>query len=182
MPWARFDDKFYAHPKTHRLGRHRLAAIGLHTLAVTWSCDQLTDGVIPTGVVTMLGGSKVVADALVEAGMWRWSGERDEYLIHDFLDYNKSRGQVERERAQWRDRQGKSRGGSRGVSRRGTKENARESLDRVARGLSTESNSPVPVPASREIESTGKREGEGSGERVSRFDMPSVGDVFGGKS
>jgi hypothetical protein len=109
VPWARFDDKFYAHPKTYKLGRLRLPAIGLHVLAVTYCCHLLTDGKVPADVVVLLGGTKQLTDALVRAGMWYWSEERNEYLIHDFDEYNKTRAQVEKERAEWRKRQGRSR-------------------------------------------------------------------------
>ena len=159
MPWARFDDKFYAHPKTYRLGKLRLPAIGLHLLAVTWSCDQLTDGVIPEDALVMLGGTPAVAQALVHAGMWHHSEERREYLIHDFIDYNKSRDQVLRDREKWRERQGASRGVSQGVSRRDTQRDAQESLARVTEGVtarvSSESRSPVPVPVPEGIKRTG---------------------------
>ncbi len=131
MPWARFDDKFYAHPKTYRLGKLRLPAIGLHLCAVTWCCDLLTDGIVPADAVTMLGGTRQLAQALVDAGMWHYSDERGEYLIHDFDVYNPTREQVEKRREDWRRRQGRSRKGSRGDSNGVSRRDTVESQQRV---------------------------------------------------
>ncbi len=171
MPWARFDDKFYAHPKTYRLGKHRMAAIGLHLCAVTWCCDQLTDGVVPETAVAMLGGTKQLADALVDAGMWHHSEERGEYLIHDFDHYNKTRDQVERQREEWRRRQGKSRKGSRRDNGVTLDESHAAALDRVNESRSR-SRSRVP-----ENESTS---GNGIREGGSRGDLTSIGAVLPG--
>jgi len=173
MPWARFDDKFYAHPKTYRLGRLRLPAIGLHVLAVTWSCDQLTDGVVPEDVVVMLGGTPAIVEALVAARMWHHSSERREYLIHDFIEYNKTRQQVLRDREKWRDRQGKSRGVSpRDTQRDSDRDTARDTLRNLAESRSPV---PVPVPISRDSEESG------TGAK-SKGEPTHIADMLGGRA
>ncbi len=100
MPYAWLDDDFYDHPKLDRLptGTTRLACIGLYWLAISWSNRYLTDGLIPADRVRRLGGSRLLADALVEARLWERSA--DDYVVHDFGDYSKLRVQVEVERQQ----------------------------------------------------------------------------------
>lgn len=93
MPWGRLDDGLYDHPKLDLLGRSKLQAVGLWTLAISWSNRRLTDGFIPTDRVLALNGTEAIAERLVVAGMF----ERADggYLIHDFLTFNESREQVE---------------------------------------------------------------------------------------
>ena len=92
MPWGRLDDSLYDHPKLDRLGRNRLACIGLNTVAVSWCNRYLTDGALPADRVVRLGGTLSLADVLVEAGLWERTD--DGYRIHDFLDYNQSKEDV----------------------------------------------------------------------------------------
>ncbi len=102
MPWGRIDDSFYDHPKLDRLGPDRLPAIGLHWLAVSWCNRWLTDGVVTRDRVEKLGGSAALADALVVACLWE--RHPDGYLIHDFLEFNDSRADVEGRRRAERDK------------------------------------------------------------------------------
>ena len=68
MPWFIVDDGFHAHKKTVRAG---VGAIGLWTLAGSWSADQLTDGWIPDYVAARLDPDYLDhAHALVRAGLW----------------------------------------------------------------------------------------------------------------
>lgn len=102
MTWARIDDRFHSHPKVASLGPYMLACVGLHTLALSWCNDQLTDGAIPTDQVPRLAGDltlllpqgqpwELVA-RLVAVGMWEEM--ESGYRIHDFLDYNPSKRHV----------------------------------------------------------------------------------------
>jgi hypothetical protein len=168
MVWARFDDHYWSNPKFYRLGKDRLAGIGLHACAVTWSSQHLTDGIIPESIVTQaLGGHRGLADGLVRAGLWFYSAERGEYLINDYLDYNPSRSQVESRRDAWRDRQGKSRGVSRRDTARDTqRDTARDQMSPV----------PVPVPDTRFVEQNGTGRGESEGgRRALRSVMEGIG-------
>ena len=92
MPWGRLDDSLYDHPKLDRL-RHRLAAVGLHALALSWCNRWLTDGHVSRRQVAKLGGTARLADDLVGAGLWERDGQ--DYRIHDFLEFNQSREEVE---------------------------------------------------------------------------------------
>ena len=109
MPWGRIDDSLYDHPKLNDLGRYRLQCIGLWTVAISWANRYLTDGHIPTDQVKRLGGSTALADHLVRAGLWQKVA--DGYRVHDFLEFNASRREVEAGRAAARERMRKKRSG-----------------------------------------------------------------------
>ena len=99
MPWGRVDDHHYRHEKVAELHEdHRKGAIALFWLAISWCNDRLTDGRVPRGTVRILGGEIAEADELVRVGLWEPDGSG--YRIHDFLDFNKSKAQVEQERVQ----------------------------------------------------------------------------------
>jgi hypothetical protein len=107
MAWVRLDDGFWRHPKVLGLPAN---AFQLHIAALCWSAEQRTDGYLTKAslvhiraVLWQRSGSRVAA-RLVEAGLWEKApdGSDWQYRIHDFLDYNPSREQVERERARWR--------------------------------------------------------------------------------
>lgn len=69
MTWFKVDDSFNSHPKTLETS---LAAIGLWTLAGSWSGKHLTDGFVPDNAVLSLSrGSTKLADELVAAGLWK---------------------------------------------------------------------------------------------------------------
>lgn len=93
--WVRLDDQFHCHEKVAELEPDlMLAAVGLHALALSWCGDRLTDGVLPKGQPARLAGRNVddLIAELVRVGLW----ERTEngYRIHDYLDYNPSREEV----------------------------------------------------------------------------------------
>lgn len=101
MPWGRVDDQHYRHEKVALLPEeHRKGALALFWLAISWCNDRLTDGLVPAGIVRTLGGDMEEADALVSVGLWERDGRN--FRVHDYLDFNKSRRQIEEERAQRR--------------------------------------------------------------------------------
>lgn len=104
MPWARIDDTFYDHPKVVAVP---LAAVGLHVKALSWCNRYLTDGLVPAAAVKRLGGTRRLADELVEQGLWERVGTA--YAIHDFLAFSKSKEQVEEDRAAAAGRQRRAR-------------------------------------------------------------------------
>ena len=72
MAWFKVDDKLHSSRKVMSIPkRQRLAAIGLWTLAGSWSADQETDGIIPDYMIAEWGGTRAVVQALVDAGLWR---------------------------------------------------------------------------------------------------------------
>ncbi len=69
MVWFKVDDRLHSHPKALATS---LAALGLWTLAGSWSGDHLTDGFVSDQAVSLLSrGSNELADELVAAGLWR---------------------------------------------------------------------------------------------------------------
>lgn len=99
MAWFKVDDKLHSHPKVVDVP---LRAMGLWVKAGAWCSDQLTDGVIPKSVVTMLGASRADAVALVKAGLWEETASG--YVFHDWLEQNPSRDSVQQKRRQGSER------------------------------------------------------------------------------
>lgn len=133
MPWVKLSDDF---PDTPKLGMIeptlRPFAVELYIAGLCYSARMLTDGFIPGGHLRRLVDVEAhgiepvrIAAELVAVGLWQET-ERG-YTVHDFLDYNRSREQVEQEREAWRDRQSRHRQVSREES-------------------PCDSNSPGPVP------------------------------------
>jgi hypothetical protein len=114
MPWARLSDDFYDHPKVEALpDAIRLACVGLHILAISWSNRFLTDGVIPPNRIHRLGGKPVHRAALIAVGLWD-ELDSGSIQIHDFHDYNATKESIlaEREAARTRMATLRSRRGS----------------------------------------------------------------------
>ncbi|MEV5673484.1 mucin-2 [Streptomyces sp. NPDC052503] len=114
MAWLKVDDTSHAHPKFLRAGN---AAIGLWVRAGAYVAQHLTEGVIP-GVVAQLYGTAPQVRKLVAAGLWHAHGHdctvcpqppAGDYVMHDYLIYNPTRGKVEDERAAAADRQKRAR-------------------------------------------------------------------------
>ena len=108
MPWARFDERFPTHRKVRRLSD---AAFRLHVSAICWGCEYLTNGHIsPADIkdITELRKVEHVATELVESGRWHLPGHNcpslhcwdisDGWLIHNFLEFNPSKQEVEQKR------------------------------------------------------------------------------------
>jgi len=105
MTYFKVDDHFHSHPKILDLG---LEAIGLWTLAGSWSGEQLTDGFISSSLIARLGGSPETAQALVDAGLWEIA--EGGYLFHDWDAHNQTKAQVIESRELWRSKKEKQRG------------------------------------------------------------------------
>src|SRR6266702_5765068 len=106
MPWFRLDDSFHSHPKVIAAGNE---ATGLFVRCGTHAAEHLTDGFVGRDIVTLYG-DETLAAALVRVRLWHRA--RGGWTIHDYLDYNPSREQVERERKEARERMRKRRNGS----------------------------------------------------------------------
>ncbi len=104
MSWFRVDDTLAAHPKTRKAG---LAAMGLWTVAGSWSSQQLTEGFVPEWFVATWPQGKKLARQLVVAGMWEPAKEGDEqgWLFHDWIDSNPTAEKEKERRRKARDRQ-----------------------------------------------------------------------------
>jgi hypothetical protein len=113
MTWARLDDRLHAHPKAIKAG---LEAMGVWVMALSYCAAYGTDGRVDRDAVERICGSRKVFERVTKrleaCGLW----ERDEtgsgFRIHDFLDYNPSRSDVEKEN------ENKRKGGIEGARRR----------------------------------------------------------------
>lgn len=112
MPWANLDDNFPDHPKVAALSD---GAFRLHTSGIVYCARYLTDGKVPKVQVPGLSPTyrPVHLRELVAAGLWKAQGNH--YIIHDYLQWNRSKAQVEAER------DAKSRAGKKGAQNRWAK-------------------------------------------------------------
>lgn len=96
MSWHRVDDDFYAHPKVQAAG---VEAIGLWTLAASWSCKYLTGGLLTKQNLVCLDptGFADKAKRLVESGLWIEDG--DAYRFHDWDKYHAEANAVAKKRS-----------------------------------------------------------------------------------
>lgn len=97
MAWVKLDDQFFANPKVIDLPKDaKLLYLG----GLTHAAAQLTDGTLTPGAVRMICAMVDVdrgqADALVAAGLWDRDGEN--FIIHDYLNYNRTAEQVKSDR------------------------------------------------------------------------------------
>jgi len=102
--WVRLDADYFTNPKTLAAGRDGRA---LHLASICWVARHLTDGHIPSEALDTIlhsaGVKRSTVDAVVHSGLWTPNGVG--YVVHDYLESNPSRADVEREREQWRQRQ-----------------------------------------------------------------------------
>ena len=151
MTWVKVDDLITEHEKCVGLSD---AAWTLWLHGLLYCSRNLTDGRIPAAMLPRLSAVKnprKAAGELVSAGLW---DERDgAWWVHDYLDHQRSKAQVEAEREAAAERQRKAR------ERRSQEKSQRESRRDigVSRGpvtlLETETetetdvNPPTPLPS-----------------------------------
>lgn len=134
MAWVRLDDQFPDHPKVLGLSDQ---AFRLHVTALCYCSAQLTDGRV-TALLTrrltwFVTDSNAVTNELVTAGLWERDG--DDFIIHDYLEYNPSAEQVKSARKANADRQKRHRTHSNG------------NRNALRNALVTTSPSPSPSPS-----------------------------------
>lgn len=103
MPWFNVDDGAHCHPKVIMAGN---AAFGLFTRLGSYSSAYATEGRVPAAIVHSYG-SKAEISRLMAAGMLHRDG--DDYVMHDFLDYNRDAAQIARDRAKAAERKRRQR-------------------------------------------------------------------------
>ena len=127
MTWVRLDDQFGEHPKIVGLSDRAFRA---HVTGLLYCGRYLTDGRLPRGV---LPPARALAE-LVAAGLWTANGT-GEYSIHDYLEYQPTREQVEREIAQ-----------KRAAGRAGGKAAAKARAKAAAKAPPQAKSKPIPIP------------------------------------
>ncbi len=116
MTWFKLDDNFARNPKVLQCSPE---AMWLYVAAGCYCGQYLTDGVVPAQAIpglTTIRKPMPRAFELVAAGLWHVVDGGDAYEMHDYLDYNPSREQVEEERRKARER--RTNGGKRSGERR----------------------------------------------------------------
>lgn len=97
MAWLRIDDRVRTHPKVVKAGP---AAAWLWFCGICYCREHLTDGLIPKVMLNTLApgltSTKACAKRLVEVGLWHDGSEY--YEVHDFLDWNPKRDDIEASR------------------------------------------------------------------------------------
>lgn len=118
MAWFALDDGFDTHPKVRKAGN---AAIGLFVRLGVHATKHLTEGHLDGTIVRDYGTAATIRK-LLTVGMLHEPGHgcprcpqpaADGFYIHDYLDYNKSRAQIEAAREAARKRQQRGRDTSR---------------------------------------------------------------------
>lgn len=133
MTWFKVDDGFHKHRKRIRAGltMEGLAAIGLWTVAGSWSADELTDGFVPDDVMDYLapGIGQDLGKRLEFARLWQRNaegvlvpanpggvyvpdggkGNEPGWQFHQWEDHQPTREQVMAERAAAAERQRRAR-------------------------------------------------------------------------
>lgn len=96
MAWLRIDDRVRTHPKIAEAGP---AAAWLWFCGICYCREHLTDGAIPKSVLTSLAMNLPQpvkhAERLVAVGLWHEAENSNGYTVHDFLEWNPSRAEVE---------------------------------------------------------------------------------------
>ena len=100
MPWFRVDDDLALHPKAIAAGN---AALGLWVRAGAYAAQYLTEGFVPAGMLTVLGGKPRDAKALVDAGLW--TVDERGWRFHQWEERQPTKEQVEADRRAAAERQ-----------------------------------------------------------------------------
>lgn len=127
MTWVRLDEEFARHPKIVQAGP---LAMAMQVAALCYCNQYLTDGYVPHDVVATLlnldgigmhmwkgevigGGEdatwKLIAEDLVDCGVWSEISEHGGFQIHDYNQYQPARVDVLDERRKAKERQAKAR-------------------------------------------------------------------------
>jgi hypothetical protein len=99
MAWFKVDDNLSTHMKVVCAGNE---AMGLWVRAGSWAAQHMTDGFVPTPVLTLFAAPTELADTLVSCGLWK--AVDGGYAFNDWLEFQPSREQVLSERNASRER------------------------------------------------------------------------------
>ena len=97
-PWANFDDCYPDHPKVIGLSD---GAFRLHTSGIIYCSRYKTDGLIPKQQVSKLVPNYRAAHLkeLTRGPKPLWTTDGTHYYIHDYLQWNRSKAEVEANKA-----------------------------------------------------------------------------------
>lgn len=149
MAWVKIDDSFADHPKIASAGPLGMA---LQVAALCYCNRYLTDGFIPKAMAPRLVYFEGFADPhdvihrLIEVGIW--IEVEGGYRIHDYLEYQPSKADIEATREQRR-KAGAKGGRAKGSAEQGTKRGAKQDAKQNASNVLSKEEAklcPVPVP------------------------------------
>lgn len=116
MSWVKLDDRFFDNPKVAALSDGAQLA---YLKAVTYCARELTDGYVPVKKAREYATARMIKE--LAPGLWEPT--EGGFVVHDYLDYNPTRAQVQAEReAAKRRMQGRSSGRSSGETSGGNSE------------------------------------------------------------
>ena len=102
MTWLKLDDKFCGHPKIAALSD---AVFRFHVTAMNYCAEYETDGFVSEAVLrskfdprSIRSRIKVLVETPSSGGAALWQECDGGWRINDFLDFNPSRENLERER------------------------------------------------------------------------------------
>lgn len=101
MTWAKIDDHMPEHPKIVPAGP---LALALQVRAICYCARHLTDGFLPAlmvGSLTYDLGNRDWPKVMTDAELWEYDEARSGFIVHDYLDYNPSKAEVQQTRAAW---------------------------------------------------------------------------------
>jgi len=107
--WIKFSVDFADHPKALGLSAE---SCWMYVCGLSYSAKYFTDGRIPKAQLTRLSNVRSAArctEALISAGLWKWSSCGQSVVIHDYLEWQTSKAEVEEIREKSRLRQEKTR-------------------------------------------------------------------------
>ena len=153
MAWIKLDDNWMDHPKIIRAGKD---ARDMWLASITWCAKHLTDGYFPKNLLPQLAvmagidvaNCQSFANVLLEVCLWDVSG--DNYVVHDYLDYNPSKEQASATR------EARKQAGMAGGKQKASKMPSKTPSKNVAKLYPV----PVPLPVPQESESNKFERGE----------------------
>jgi hypothetical protein len=95
MPWANLDDQFPKHPKVLPLSD---AAFRLHVAGICYCAQYETNGIVAAEMVPLLVPRYRARTLDDLVGRRLWMPHPEGYEIHDYLEWNRSKEQIEAER------------------------------------------------------------------------------------
>lgn len=111
--YAKLQNDFWRSPKGMKLKKRNPAAGFLYILAISYAADNLTDGHISADVAYYaLDATDEQIAFLVDNGYWDEAESGDGWLIHDYLEHQNSREQIETTRAKDRARKARKKADS----------------------------------------------------------------------
>lgn len=111
--YAKLQNDFWRSPKGMKLKKRNPSAGFLYILAISYAADNLTDGHISEDVAYYaLDATDEQIAFLVDNGYWDEAESGDGWMIHDYLEHQNSREQIEATRAKDRARKARKKADS----------------------------------------------------------------------